>query len=188
MKKIPVTPLTPDAFRPYGRAVMQQDSPPDIQNDFIDYWHDVADLANLGTLGLTGFMRVKQNPPVLRTLQKLHKSIEVYFTLDGNSSLEFVALPGADGKPDLATLACFSLTGGQSIVVGEGVWHCTPFALSDKVDFALILHNDVIVRNADRTLSVDPATIEYFTLAEEITIENTTIPPREAGRLPSAAL
>ena len=37
MKKIPVTPLTPATFRPYGRAVMQQAGPPEIQNAFIDY-------------------------------------------------------------------------------------------------------------------------------------------------------
>lgn len=170
MKTIPVTPLTPEAFRPYGWAVMQQAGPPEIQNAFIDYWHDVADLSNLGTLGVAGFMRVKKNPPVLKTLQKLHKSVEAYFTLDGGDSVEFVALPGTDGKPDLATLACFYLSGGQSIVVGQGVWHCTPFAVSEKVDFALILHNDVIFRNADRSLGVDMTTIEYFTLEEEITI------------------
>jgi ureidoglycolate lyase len=170
MKKITVQELSPESFKSYGWAVMPQQGAPDIQNAFIDYWHEVADLSVTGTPWHIGFMRVKKNPPVLSTLQKLRRSVEMYFTLDGGPGVEFVALSAPDGSPDLATLKCFSLSGGQSIIVDRDVWHCTPFALAEKTDYALVLAGDVLVRTADGTLGVDRETIDYFSLEETFTI------------------
>jgi ureidoglycolate lyase len=171
MKIISAQSLTVEAFKPYGWAVMQPEKSPEIENSAVSYWHDMADISNLGNVGTLGFMRVKKNAPLLTTLQKLNRSIEVYLTLDGNPSIEFVALSGSDGQPDLTTLKAFKLSNGQSVVVNVGVWHCTPFSLEEKTDFALILHNDVIILKPDGNYGVDLDTIQYCSLEEEFSID-----------------
>jgi len=171
MKTIVAERLEHKAFEPYGRAIMAGDSAPDIQNDQIDYWDDMADISSLAGQGSIGFMRVKKMPIKLGMLQMLHESAELYITLDGNPSVVFAALSGADDKPDLSTLKAFKMDGGQSVVVDKKVWHCTPFTLADKTDFALLLKNDIIIKNEDGSFGVDLNTIVYEELAEPFTIE-----------------
>lgn len=170
MKNIIAEKLSHKAFEPYGRAIMKGEGAPDIQNDQIDYWDDMADISSLAGQGSIGFMRVKRMPIVLGMLQMLHESAELYLTLDGNPSVVFVALSDADEKPDLSTLKAFKMDGGQGVVVDKKVWHCTPFTLADKTDFALLLKNNVIIKNEDGSFGVDLDTIVYAELEEQFAI------------------
>lgn len=172
MKKIKPIKLSQEVFKPYGWVIMQGETEPDIANEQIEYWDDMADITSMGNMGSLGFMRVKRIPVKLGMLQLLHNSSELYITLDGNPSVVFVALSGHDENPDLSTLKAFLLENGQSIVVNKKVWHCTPFALTEKTDFALGLKNNVIIKNADGSFGVDLDTIVYSELKEEYTIDN----------------
>ncbi|GAA5823941.1 hypothetical protein JCM3770_004140 [Rhodotorula araucariae] len=55
--------------------------------------------------------------------------------------LVLVALPGADGQPDLATLRAFMASSVQGISYHPNVWHHPLIALGDaKMDFACVVH------------------------------------------------
>ena len=149
---------------------MPREGAPDIANDQIDYWDDIAEISSLNGMGSLGLLRVKKTPVELKKMVKLFDSTEAYITLDGNPSIEFVALD-KDGKPDEATLKAFMLQGGQGVVVAKNVWHCTPFALADKTDFALILKNNIIVKQGDGTFGLDFENIVYEDLSETYTAE-----------------
>ncbi|GAA5867158.1 hypothetical protein JCM3774_004413 [Rhodotorula dairenensis] len=55
--------------------------------------------------------------------------------------LVLVALPGADGQPDLSTLRAFTATHTQGISYRPNVWHAPLISLGeDKHDFACVVH------------------------------------------------
>lgn len=171
MKKLKLIKLSHESFKPYGWAIMQGKEKPDLVKDQIDYWDNVADISNLNGLGTIGFMRSKKIPIELDLLYMMHDSIRMYITLDGNASVEFVALTGDDGKPDLSTLKAFLLEGGQSVIIDKKVWHCTPFTLEEKTDFAMGLKNNVMFKDKNGNLDVNLNTIVYYELEEKYTID-----------------
>lgn len=171
MKKLAAQKLSKEAFAPYGDAIMPGENAPDISNDQIDYWNDIAQIKSLNGKGSLGLLRVKKTPVELKAMVKLFDSIEAYITLDGNPSIEFVALCGADGKPDESTLKAFLLEGGQGIIVAKKVWHCTPFALAAKTDFALMLKDNIIVKQPDGSFGLDFENIVYEDLSETYTAQ-----------------
>lgn len=171
MKKIKPIKLTTEAFKPYGWAIMQGEQEPDLVKDQIDYWDTVADISNLGDMGTLGFMRSKKIPVELDLLNLMYDSIRMYITLDGNSSVIFVALNGDDGKPDFDTMKAFLMEDGQGVVIDKNVWHCTPYTLDEKTDFAMGLKNNVLFKEADGTLNVNMDTIVYYELEEKYTID-----------------
>lgn len=58
----------------------------------------------------------------------------------GGKYLVLVALPGADGQPDLATLRAFMATSSQGISYHPNVWHHPLIALEATTDFACVVH------------------------------------------------
>jgi ureidoglycolate hydrolase len=171
MRVIQPKKLCVEAFKPYGWALMKPDRPVDIESPALRYWHDMVDLGNLGRLGTMGFMQMKRIPLSCTTLQVLPNSIEMYLSLDGKPSVFFVA-PGSKtgaAAPDEARIEAFLLEGGASVVVEKGIWHVAPFPLTETADFALGLHNTVILRKGDG-FTVDEREITYATLTEAVTI------------------
>ena len=171
MRVIQPRKLGVESFKPYGWALMKPDRPIDIESPALRYWHDMVDLSNLGRLGTMGFMQMKRVPIACTTLQVMPNSIEMYLSLDGKPSVFFVA-PGlgtAAAAPDEARIEAFILEGGASVVVQKGIWHVAPFPLTETADFALGLHNTVILRKGDG-FTVDEKEISYATLAETVTI------------------
>ena len=171
MKKLVAQKLSKEAFAPYGDVIMPRESAPDISNDQIDYWDGIADITTLNGMGSLGLLRVKKIPVELKNMVKLFGSTESYITLDGNPSIEFVALAGKDGKPDESTLKAFLLEGGQGVVIAQKVWHCTPFALTDKTNFALILKNNIIEKQEDGSFGLNFENIVYEDLSETYTAQ-----------------
>ena len=171
MRSIEPQRLSVAAFRSFGWALLRPDQPPDIENQSLRYWHDMVDLSNLGPLGTMGFMQMKRQPIACTTLQALPNSIGVYLSLDGKPSVFFVAPDRGKGMtaPDEAGLRAFIIEGGAGVVVEKGIWHVAPFPLSETADFALALHNTVIVRK-DGGFAVDAKEISYSTLSEPVTI------------------
>lgn len=171
MRSIQARKLCVDAFKPYGWALMKPDRPVDIESPTLRYWHDMVDLSNLGVRGTMGFMQMKRVPISCTTLQSLPNSIEMYLSLDGKPSVFFVApgLKAGGPAPDEARIEAFILEGGASVIVEKGIWHVAPFPLTETADFALGLHNTVILRKGDG-FTVDEKEISYKTLAEAVTI------------------
>lgn len=170
MRTIEPKPLSDDNFECFGAVMRKPDRPRDIETHWLRYWHDQVDLSNLKSLGTLGFMQMKRVPVVCEKLLILHKSIEMYLSLDGKPSVCFVA-PGKPGRsePDLERIEAFYLEGGAGVVVREGIWHWSPFPLTETADFALGLRNTVILRQGDG-FTVDEKEILYFDLPEPVTI------------------
>ena len=144
----------------------------DIESHWLRYWHNTVDLSNLGGLGMMGFMQVKRVPILCESLLVLFNSIEMYISLDGKPSIVFVAPSKADNskEPDLEAVEAFYIEGGTSVIVNEGIWHWSPFPLTESADFALGLKNNVILQDGNG-FSVDDNEILYFNLPEPIGVE-----------------
>ncbi len=171
MRTIQPKQLSVAAFQGFGQALLKPDRPADIENPSLVYWHDMVDLSNLGSLGTMGFMRMKRQGIACTTLQALPNSDELYLSLDGKPSVFFVAPDRGGGMtaPDEGRLEAFVIEGGSGVLVEKGVWHVAPFPLTEFADFALALHNTVIVRK-DGGFTVDAGEISYKTLHEAVTI------------------
>lgn len=171
MKKIIPEKINPSNFQPFGSLLMQPEREQDIETHWLQYWHNMVDMSSLGGKGLLGFMRVKRVPILCEKLLMLFNSIEMYVSLDGKPSIIFVA-PGKDGvnEPDLTRLQAFMLEGGASVAVERGIWHWSPFPLTETADFALGLKNNVILQDKNG-FSVNDEEIQYFDLIEPVGIE-----------------
>ncbi len=172
MKKIKPQKLSDENFKPFGWVLKKPEAPVDIESAHIRYWHNTVDLSNLGGMGMMGFMQVKRIPIILESLDVLFNSSEMYISLDGKPSIIFVApsKAGNPKEPDESAVQAFYLEGGASVIVKQGIWHWTPFALAEEADFALGLKNNVILQDGSE-FSVDDNEILYFTLPEAIGVE-----------------
>ncbi len=172
MKKLKPKKLTDDNFKPYGWVLKKPDREVDIEGPQLRYWHHTVDLSNLNGMGMMGFMQVKRIPIILDTLDVLFNSIEMYISLDAKPSIVFVAPGKSDSpkEPDFTAIEAFYMEGGESVIVDQGIWHWTPFPLTETADFALGLKNNVILQDGNE-FSVNDDEILYFTLPEPVGIE-----------------
>jgi ureidoglycolate lyase len=172
MKTIKAKPLTDENFKSFGWVMKKPNTPVEIETHWLRYWHETVDLSNLEGMGMMGFMQMKRVPIICEKLLILHNSIEMYISLDGKPSIAFVAPgdPKDSNKPDVEKLEAFILENGSSIIVNKGVWHWSPFPLTETADFALGLKNNVIFRKGDG-FDVDSNEILYYDLEEAVGIE-----------------
>ncbi|MBI9106095.1 MAG: ureidoglycolate lyase [Spirochaetales bacterium] len=143
--------MTFDNFKPYGCMLSYpSDEQPDITREDLDYWKRPMSLSGLDSDGEFSFMRVKRREIILRKLDRLPASAELYLSLDGCSSVYFVAAPssGANAKPDTHRIKAFLYSGPGGVLINPEVWHCTPFPLAHDADFFLGLRSNVILKNA----------------------------------------
>ncbi len=174
MSKETITPekLTDSNFKDFGWVMKKPERNFDFETHWLQYWHNAVDLSNFTGDGLMGFMRMKRVPIKCEKLLVLYNSVEMYLSLDGKPSVVFVAAgkPGGDMEPDLNTLRAFILEDGAGVVVEKGVWHWSPFPLSEHADFALGLKNNVILQ-AGTEFSANNEEILYYDLETPIAID-----------------
>ena len=70
----------------------------------------------------------------------------------------------------MSTLQAFILEEGDGVVIDKGVWHWTPYALTEKASFAMGLKNDIMSAK-DGTYTVDETKVKYFTLEEPVGLQ-----------------
>jgi len=170
MKVIKAIRLNDENFKDYGWTMRKPGRKADVENDQLIYWDHCADLPNFTGNGLLGFLEVKRIPIELTMMDLLTESIRIYLSVDGKPSVQFVALNDPQtNAPDLSTLQAFVLENGDGVVIKEGVWHWTPFALSERACFAMGLRNDIMAAK-DGTYTVDETKVKYFTLEEPVGI------------------
>ncbi len=172
MKTIKAKPLTDGNFKEFGWVMKKPEWPLDIETHWLRYWHDTVDLSNLEGMGMMGFMQMKRVPIICEKLLILHNSIEMYLSLDGKPSIAFVAPgdPENPGKPDVEKLEAFILENGAGIIANKGIWHWSPFPLTETADFALGLKNNIILRKGDG-FDVNREEILYYDLEDPVGID-----------------
>lgn len=139
MARIPVQPLTRDAFRPYGDVVDVVDSRHyTINQGWAERYADMAKLDLLEDSGApnVGIVRAKprQLPLQVKLMERHPKSSQLFIPLVARPFLVLVA-PPAD-RPE--NIIGFKTMAGQGINYSRGVWHHPLIALDQSTDFLVV--------------------------------------------------
>lgn len=129
------TPLTPEAFAPYGSVITAQPAAPDGRaatgvelegNDFSG-----------GKVSM--FLIVYRWRELSFTHLEQHGAFtQAFLPADGRPAIWVVASPidGPGSDPDLETARAFILDGTQGIMFHKGVWHVGGFPLAKTATYA----------------------------------------------------
>ena len=138
MPTITALPLTPEAFAPYGEVCA-----PDAVEGRIDH---VARLGNLRPdaarpnlfLARSGVVTL---PLAIARLEHHPKSSQSFLPFAATPIVLVVALPGADGQPDLASARAF-IGHGQGFSYHPGVWHLGVAGVGASVPVVGFMYED----------------------------------------------
>jgi ureidoglycolate lyase len=166
MKFINAKRLDDNNFKNFGWVMRKPDRGVDAENEQLAYWDNCVDLSNFTGNGLLGFLEVKRIPIELKMMDLLTESLRIYLSIDGKPSIQFVALNDPlTNQPVQDTIQAFILEEGDGVVIEKGIWHWTPFALTEKALFAMGLRNDIMVASKG-AYTVDASKVKYFALDE----------------------
>ncbi len=147
--RLPLRPLTPEAYAPYGDVVMA--APPGALGKpanqgtarRFDHLAQLDDLRpGRAALNVSVF-RCQPRPAgpfTVALLEKHPASTQLFVPMNARRYLALVALGG--DRPDLATLAAFVAAGTQGVSYHPGVWHHPMIALDAEIDFACFAWED----------------------------------------------
>jgi len=128
---LPVEPITPVAFQPYGQLIrpLLDDRP-----------YGPADAQLVLAPGIPRFylMRLTQRGRRFHTLTRHVSCTQCLGSLAGKSWLLAVAPPSgpdAPDRPDLTALKAFQIPGDCFVKLAIGTWHAGPYFDHDTVDF-----------------------------------------------------
>ncbi|WP_420454353.1 ureidoglycolate lyase [Rubrivirga sp.] len=145
---IPVLPLTPERFAPYGSVAQPPGSPPTAQGDAFRYWSDVARYAVEGETEVGYCIVTRQPTPAVDWVERHDRTPEVLVPID-----RAVVLPVL-GE---GALEAFRVEPGEVVVIDAGVWHsaCHP-ADGDAATYLVLFRRgtpaqDVTMRDLDPT-------------------------------------
>lgn len=114
---------TLEAFAPYGTLLTKPLGTSTLERPDITYWHGTADLADLGSSGVTGYLSAYQREAILHSIERHRQTCEVFIPLLGRSL--FVVAP--PGEPDMALARAFVLEPGSSILLHRAPGTGHPF-------------------------------------------------------------
>jgi ureidoglycolate hydrolase len=140
--------LTKKGFRPYGQVVGTHEKKPDMRADWFDEYHNELDLSNFNVKISCDWLDLKNKGFVIKNLQRLPESIEVYLSSDGTISFIPVApnIPETN-LPDYSKLKVFIIEKGMGVLVEKNIWHIAPFPLKDLSTFVLLVRSDCFVED-----------------------------------------
>lgn len=147
--RLSCSPLTPDAYAPYGHVIMAsprgEPGQPANQGTARRFDH-LAALDDLrpgrATLNVTVF-RCAPRPAGAFTVELLEKhpaSTQIFVPMNAERYLVLVARGG--DRPDLTTLGAFLASGTQGVSYHPGVWHHPMIALDREIEFACFVFED----------------------------------------------
>lgn len=136
-RKIQASPLTPEAFAPWGQVLMSNGSP--TQRD--EYAASTDNLRDRAKLNIT-FMRVAARAPQVKAIERHPHSMQLFVPMNGARYLAVVCPGLPDGGPDIANLSAFVADGGQAVNYDAGAWHGPLCVLDRPGDFTMIRHDD----------------------------------------------
>ena len=121
---IPIQPLDPKAFAPFGRAILRKDGAlPDSCGKGWQCWYPLGELQNIPKARI-GLVRARVRPLVVTALERHLAREEWVFALD-SPLVQTVALSAAadPNRPDPQTAAAFLIRPGQGVIMVPGIWH-----------------------------------------------------------------
>jgi ureidoglycolate hydrolase len=155
MMKIIPEKLTKKSFSIYGQVIGTHERKPDMCADWFDEYHNELDLSNFNVKISCDWLDLKNRGFVIRNLQRLPESIEIYLSSDGTTSLIPVAPNNPETNlPDYSKLKVFIIEKGMGILVEKNVWHIAPFPLKDLSTFVLLVRSACFLED-DKPLRTD---------------------------------
>jgi ureidoglycolate lyase len=138
MTSISLESLTPDAFAPFGKAVLPPGEEAHASGPGWNWWAEVAPLTADGDEWGFGYLDLQ--PTELRfDWAEYHLRTEEAVIATSSDIVMYVAEPVADGAlPPLDSFRAFTVPPGAAVVLNRGVWHGAPFA-TDAPTSALVL-------------------------------------------------
>ena len=141
MKELTPQTLDATAFEPYGWVLglpgPSGDSGATFRSAASDFWQ--AHVFDCGETGQPEVLWVsyRDSASPIRAMEKHLLTQQAVIPLNGDL-VQFVACSGADGSPDLATLAAFRVRQGQGICMRPGCWHGTRIGRAGEVLCAML--------------------------------------------------
>ncbi len=157
-QRLPVAPLTREAFRPFGEVIGTEGARHFPINDgTAERYHDLArlELTNDGGRPILSLFRAQPRrlPLQLSIIERHPLGSQAFIPLSPRPYLVVVAPPG--DAPAVSALRAFAVTKGEGVNYAPGVWHSPLLALEEGSDF-LVVDREGPGDNCE-TLALDPA-------------------------------
>jgi ureidoglycolate hydrolase len=162
MKTIKAQRVTPENFQAFGKVVsVTAKAEPAAQSDIQTFYGQLAVMKCQGSVEL-GICVAKNRAFVVDTLEQHTETAELLAALRDDFIVPVTTSVVIDGKqyPDMEKVAAVRVNQGEGVVFDEGIWHWTPYAVTETCDVLVVFKTDT--PKNDFTGS---------RLSEEITIE-----------------
>ena len=162
MIRLPVEPLTAEAFAPYGRVVERPERPEDAAGPGWRWWAETAWLAGDGRPWGVGYLDLRPAEPQFDWAERHLRTQEAVFATSADL-LVYVA-PAEHPEdparlPALDRFRVFRVPPGAGVVMDRAVWHGAPLAEAPTQALVLILegtgrHDVTMVRFPDGPVAI----------------------------------
>jgi ureidoglycolate lyase len=162
MIRLPVEPLTAEAFAPYGRLVERPERPEDAAGPGWRWWAETAFLAGDGRPWGVGYLDLRPAEPQFDWAERHLRTQEAVFATSADL-LVYVA-PAEHPEdparlPALDRFRVFRVPPGAGVVMDRAVWHGAPLAEAPTRALVLILegtgrHDVTMVRFPDGPVAI----------------------------------
>ncbi|HER25115.1 MAG TPA: hypothetical protein ENO17_08720 [Candidatus Atribacteria bacterium] len=143
---------TKDNFTKFGTIVVPsfKESPATFSENH-NYWHNVADISQLGEEGVVGFLEIKRKRRefILDKIERHQNSLEAFIPTSGVGI--FCLAPATPDKkvPDIDSIEAFWIDGTASFFLTPGVWHWLPFTITPEMKFTLLLKKPTVEKDLE---------------------------------------
>ena len=144
--------LTEAEFEPYGSVIRIPDERPEYITERFNLWPRLGKMKVQQEIqvGVSTFFK---RPLRFAQMERHLKSMEVMLFLNGTFFMPFALAEGNDSSesPKAEKIRIFKFNGLQGVVLARGVWHWTPFPLTEGTSGLFIFEtgtelNDLLIR------------------------------------------
>ncbi|MDO8686506.1 MAG: ureidoglycolate lyase [Clostridiales bacterium] len=159
---IPVSKMTVRSFAQFGEIIQQPERNADVMGDEYFYWHDLYGDKIDSKIKL-GYFRLKKRDFCTREIERHINNAEIFVPVYGRGIMIFIppADPGDIGsEPGYDKAAAFIIESGTSFLINKGIWHACAMPFEEKLDFLLILPDNVLDEEFCEKREVEPLIVD----------------------------
>lgn len=144
MKTIKAQRVTPENFQAFGKVIsVTAKAEPDAQSDIQTFYGQLAIMECQGSFEL-GICVARNRAYVVDTLEQHAETAELLAALRGDFVTPVTSSVVIDGKqcPDMDKLTAIRVNQGEGVVFDKGIWHWTPYAVTETCDVLVVFKTD----------------------------------------------
>ena len=154
LRKIAAQPLSPEAFRPFGQAIVASD-------DHTPFGAEDAQLQLQNGTPRFYIMRLHQHGRKFHKITRHQQCTQCLGSLGGKEWLLGVAPPTPEALPNWESIVVFRITGNCFIKLEVGTWHAGPYFDDDWVDFYNLELSDTNLADHDTCYLLEHYGVEF---------------------------